>query len=123
MADQPVFGNTPIAPVTTVTIGSDTICPIDVSYSDEDSSETAAHMQDHKLQRFLTTNTRKTRKLTISWFGPGGPDLSVGNSYTVTVSAGSSTIELTDARLMSLSQEGTARGAWKNTATFELEEE
>ena len=120
MADQPVFGNTPIAPVTTVTIGSDTICPIDVSYSDEDSSETAAHMQDHKLQRFLTTNTRK---LTISWFGPGGPDLSVGNSYTVTVSAGSSTIELTDARLMSLSQEGTARGAWKNTATFELEEE
>jgi len=115
-----IFGNTPIAPVTTVTIGSNTIHPIDVSYSDEDSSETAAHMQDHKLQRFLTTNTRK---LTISWFGPGGPDLSVGNSYTVTVSAGSSTIELTDARLMSLSQEGTARGAWKNTATFELEEE
>jgi len=119
MADQPVFGNTPIAPVTTVTIGSDTICPIDVSYSDEDSSETAAHMQDHKLQRFLTTNTRK---LTVSWFGPAAPALTVGSSYAVTVSAGSTSIQLTNARLMSISQEGTARGAWKTTATFELEE-
>ena len=116
MAD---FGVAPAAPATTVTIGSDTIYPIDVSYSDEDSSETAAHMQNHRLQRFLTTNTRK---LSISWFGPTTPTLAVGSSYTVTVMAGSTSIQLTDARLMSISQEGTARGAWKTTAVFELEE-
>ncbi len=116
MAD---FGVTPAAPATTVTIGSDTIYPIDVSYSDEDSSETAAHMQDHKLQRFLTTNSKK---LSVSWFGPAAPTLPVGSSYAVTVTAGSTSIQLTDARLMSISQEGTARGAWKTTATFELEE-
>jgi len=40
----------------------------------------------------------------------------------VTVTAGSTSIQLTDARLMSISQEGTARGAWKTTAVFELEE-
>lgn len=116
MAD---YGTAPAAPVTTVTIGSDTIYPIDVSYSNEDSSETAAHMQDHKLQRFLTTNTKK---ISVSWFGPVTPELTVGSSYTVTITAGSTNLTLTSARLMSVDHEASARGAWKTTATFELEE-
>ena len=116
MAD---YGTAPDAPVTTVTIGSDTIYPTSIRYSDSDTAETAAHMQDHKQQRFLTTNTKT---LTISWFGPTMPTITVGSAYTVTITAGSSSIGLTNARCTEVSHEASARGAWQCSATFELDE-
>ena len=113
------YGTAPAAPVTTVSIGSDTIYPTSIRYSDSDTSETAAHMQDHKQQQFLTTNTKT---LTISWFGPTMPTITVGSAYTVTITAGSSTIELTNAQCTEVSHEASARGAWSCSATFELNE-
>lgn len=116
---MPTYGSNPAAPVTMVTIGADTIYPTSIRYSDSDTAETAAHMQDHKQQRFLTTNTKT---LTISWFGPTMPTITVGSAYTVTITAGSSTIELTNARCTEVSHEASARGAWQCSATFELDE-
>lgn len=117
---MPTYGSDPAAPVTTMTIGEDTIYPTSIRYSDSDTAETAAHMQDHKQQRFLTTNTKT---LSVSWFGPTMPSsLKVGTAYTVTITAGSSTISLTNARCAEVSHEASARGAWQCSATFELDE-
>lgn len=113
------YGATPSAPVTSVTIDSDTVYPTDIRYSDSGTSQKAAHMYDHKEQSFLTTNTKK---LTISWLGPDGPTLSVGGTYTVTVTAGSTTITLTNAKCTETTHEASARGAWSCSASFELDE-
>jgi len=115
------IGDTLTVPSTTITVGTDTIYPTSVQMEFASESEVAAHMQDNKRQAYLTSHTRT---VTIEWVAPEAPSLKPGDTATVTITAGASTlINALSMRVKSLSLAGRARELWRGTLVLELMDE